>query len=239
MKYSAVIPAGGYSTRYGHGNKLFELLNGKPVLIHAVEQFRVFCEDHFIVIPVHADYKTALTEILDRYLPGNNITVVTGGSDRTRSVLNAVNALPGNCDLTAVHDAARPLIRVTTIKAVFDAAEKYSAAAAARRVTSTLKQADENGFLSAGNINRDFMWEIETPQTFRTELLRKALRENYRNTTTVLVTQRISSLCHADLILVLSDGQVIGAGKHEELMASCEEYQLIAHTQMGEGKEVG
>lgn len=177
MKYSAVIPAGGYSTRYGHGNKLFELLNGKPVLIHAVEQFRLFCEDHFIVIPVHADYKTALTEILDRYLPGNNITVVTGGSDRTRSVLNAVNALPGNCDLTAVHDAARPLIRVTTIKAVFDAAEKYSAAAAARRVTSTLKQADENGFLSAGNINRDFMWEIETPQTFRTELLRKALQE--------------------------------------------------------------
>ena len=75
---------------------------------------------------------------------------------------------------------------------------------------------------------------------YRTDAaLRKALRENYRNTTTVLVTQRISSLCHADLILVLSDGQVIGAGKHEELMASCEEYQLIAHTQMGEGKEVG
>ena len=75
---------------------------------------------------------------------------------------------------------------------------------------------------------------------YRTDAeLRKALRENYRNTTTVLVTQRISSLCHADLILVLSDGQVIGAGKHEDLMASCEEYQLIAHTQMGEGKEVG
>ena len=75
---------------------------------------------------------------------------------------------------------------------------------------------------------------------YRTDAeLRKALRENYRNTTTVLVTQRISSLCHADLILVLSDGQVIGAGKHEDLMAECEEYQLIAHTQMGEGKEVG
>lgn len=73
---------------------------------------------------------------------------------------------------------------------------------------------------------------------YRTDAaLRKALRENYRNTTTVLVTQRISSLCHADLILVLSDGKVIGAGKHEELMATCEEYQLIAHTQMGEGKE--
>ena len=75
---------------------------------------------------------------------------------------------------------------------------------------------------------------------YRTDAaLRKALRENYRNTTTVLVTQRISSLCHADWILVLSDGQVIGAGRHEDLMNTCEEYQLIAHTQMGEGKEVG
>ncbi len=67
---------------------------------------------------------------------------------------------------------------------------------------------------------------------------RKALRENFRNTTTVLVTQRISSLQHADLILVLSDGCVIGAGRHEELMDTCEEYRSIAQTQMGEGKEV-
>lgn len=68
--------------------------------------------------------------------------------------------------------------------------------------------------------------------------LRKALRENYRNTTTVLVTQRVSSLCHADLILVLNDGNVIGMGDHAHLMESCEEYRSIAQTQMGEGKEV-
>ena len=68
--------------------------------------------------------------------------------------------------------------------------------------------------------------------------LRKALRENYRHTTTVLVTQRVSSLQHADLILVLHDGAVIGAGDHEHLMESCEEYRSIAQTQMGEGREV-
>ena len=67
--------------------------------------------------------------------------------------------------------------------------------------------------------------------------LRKALRENYRNTTTVLVTQRVSSLRHADLILVLQDGCVIGAGNHHQLMEACEEYRSIAQTQMGEGKE--
>jgi len=67
--------------------------------------------------------------------------------------------------------------------------------------------------------------------------LRSALRKNYRNTTTVLVAQRISSLRHADLILVLQDGNVIGQGTHEELMASCEEYAYLAKQQMGEGKE--
>ena len=73
---------------------------------------------------------------------------------------------------------------------------------------------------------------------YRTDAnLRRALRENYRHTTTVLVTQRISSLQHADLILVLNDGCVIGAGDHEHLMAECEEYRIIAETQMGEGKE--
>ena len=73
---------------------------------------------------------------------------------------------------------------------------------------------------------------------YRTDaLLRAALRKNYRNTTTVLVAQRISSLRHADLILVLEDGCVIGAGDHNTLMESCEEYRLIAQTQMGSGKE--
>ena len=74
---------------------------------------------------------------------------------------------------------------------------------------------------------------------YRTDAkLRRALRENYRNTTTVLVAQRISSLRHADLILVLHDGTVIGAGTHDQLMASCEEYRIIAETQMGDGEEV-
>ena len=67
--------------------------------------------------------------------------------------------------------------------------------------------------------------------------LRQALRKHYRDTTTVLIAQRISSLRHADLILVLHDGQVIGAGDHDQLMNTCEEYRIIADIQMGDGKE--
>jgi ATP-binding cassette subfamily B protein len=73
---------------------------------------------------------------------------------------------------------------------------------------------------------------------YRTDAgLRRALRQNYRHTTTVLIAQRISSLRHADRILVLDDGNVIGAGNHEELMRSCEEYRHIAKIQMGDGRE--
>ena len=74
---------------------------------------------------------------------------------------------------------------------------------------------------------------------YRTDAnLRRALREHYRHTTTVLVAQRISSLRHADLILVLGDNGIIGAGNHEQLMASCQEYAMIAQTQMGDSEEV-
>lgn len=67
--------------------------------------------------------------------------------------------------------------------------------------------------------------------------LRRALREHHRNTTTVLIAQRVSSLRHADLILVMDDGNVIGAGTHQQLMENCSEYRHIAETQMGDGKE--
>ena len=67
--------------------------------------------------------------------------------------------------------------------------------------------------------------------------LRQALYRNYHDTTTVLVAQRVSSLRHADWILVLDDGRVIGSGTHETLMEHCPEYRSIAMTQMGDGKE--
>lgn len=65
-------------------------------------------------------------------------------------------------------------------------------------------------------------------------LLRKGIREHYKDTTLVIVAQRISSIRHAEHILVLEDGNVIGYGNHEELMKSCETYREISHSQMGE-----
>lgn len=64
--------------------------------------------------------------------------------------------------------------------------------------------------------------------------LRQAIRENYSGeTTSVIVAQRISSIKHADLILVIEDGRVTGSGTHETLMSSCELYKEISESQMG------
>ena len=64
-------------------------------------------------------------------------------------------------------------------------------------------------------------------------LLRAAVTANFSHTTTVIVAQRISSIAHADKILVLSGGKIVAAGKHEELLSSCELYKEISLSQMG------
>ncbi len=69
---------------------------------------------------------------------------------------------------------------------------------------------------------------------FKTEAaFRKALREQSRETTTLIVAQRISAVMHCDQILVMEDGEVLGLGTHDELMRSCSLYQEIASLQIG------
>ncbi len=63
--------------------------------------------------------------------------------------------------------------------------------------------------------------------------LRTAIRERMKGTTTVIVSQRVSSVMQADLILVLEEGEIIGAGRHEDLLASCEVYREISQSQLG------
>ena len=65
-------------------------------------------------------------------------------------------------------------------------------------------------------------------------LLRRQLKEHFSGTTTILIAQRISSVMHADHILVLEDGEMLGYGTHEELMETCEVYREISRSQTGD-----
>ena len=62
--------------------------------------------------------------------------------------------------------------------------------------------------------------------------LRKALGEQVQNSTMIIVAQRISTILHADQILVLDEGRIVGKGTHAELLRSCEVYQQIAKSQL-------
>ena len=82
---------------------------------------------------------------------------------------------------------------------------------------------------------------------FKTDAaLRKALGDNVKDSTVIIVAQRISTILHADQILVLDDGRIVGKGTHESLLKDCEVYQQIAKSQLSEqeiaksqGKEAG
>jgi ATP-binding cassette subfamily B protein len=63
--------------------------------------------------------------------------------------------------------------------------------------------------------------------------LRGALRDAFPDTTVITVAQRVSSVKNCDLILVIEDGEIIGCGKHEQLLESCAEYKEISDSQMG------
>ena len=64
--------------------------------------------------------------------------------------------------------------------------------------------------------------------------LRRALKEETDNATVIIVAQRISTVLHANQILVLDDGRLVGKGTHAQLMATCPEYQEIARSQLSQ-----
>lgn len=72
---------------------------------------------------------------------------------------------------------------------------------------------------------------------YRTDAkMRQALKQHYANTTSIIIAQRVSSILHADHILVIEDGKELGYGTHEELLQRCDIYRQIAESQMGGGE---
>ena len=68
--------------------------------------------------------------------------------------------------------------------------------------------------------------------------LRKALADKIKDSTVLIVAQRISTIIHADQILVLDEGKIVGMGTHQELLENCEVYEQIARSQLS-AKELG
>jgi 2-C-methyl-D-erythritol 4-phosphate cytidylyltransferase/2-C-methyl-D-erythritol 2,4-cyclodiphosphate synthase len=99
------------------------------------------------------------------------ITVVGGGATRTESVRAGISALPPDCDLIAVHDAARPFWPQSLWGALIAATISNGAAIFATRVTDTIKNTQDGG---CRTIDRSSLWAAQTPQMFQADLLKAA-----------------------------------------------------------------
>ncbi len=172
-----ILPAGGTSSRFGHGNKLLCTLKGMPVFCHSIRKFGEVLPSRNMILPVNPGFRNEFREIVDHWFPGNEIRIVEGGSSRTESVLNALKVLPDELKYVAVHDAARPLADAGLFRRCIEACLVHGAALAAHRVVDTVKVMDDEGRLTSGNIKREKLWSVETPQIFlASELLEATSR---------------------------------------------------------------
>jgi 2-C-methyl-D-erythritol 4-phosphate cytidylyltransferase len=108
-------------------------------------------------------------------LAGDTLTLVDGGSERSDSVAAGLDALPADCSIVLVHDAARPFVESGVIDAVIREARSGAAAVAAVPVTDTIKEVSLEGDRRVlRTVPRERLWRAQTPQGFPRVLLVEA-----------------------------------------------------------------
>ena len=174
-KFTAVILAGGSSTRMGGLSKQHQRLLGLPVAIHTVKAFESsrFCNE--IIIVSKADECPLFESYRKEYGLQKVSKILSGGTSRQESAFIGMKALSEDCSYIAIHDAARCLITTEQIDSVFLAAYRTDAATAACPATDTVKFVGKNGKTETnGQPDRSKLFNMQTPQIFYADLYRAA-----------------------------------------------------------------
>ena len=176
MQRSTIIVAGGAGKRMGGTvPKQFMPLKGRPVLCWTIEAFHRADPSMPIIVVLPKDQEHAWIDLCTEHGFELAHRVVHGGAERYHSVRNGL-AAAGDTSLVAVHDGVRPLVDGDLIERCFRSAEEHGAAIPALAITSSVR-VEEGGTNRA--IDRSTLRAVQTPQCFRTELLRKAFELPY------------------------------------------------------------
>lgn len=172
---SAIIVAAGSSTRMGEQtDKLFLPVANLPLAAHTWKRFdSASCIDEIVVV-LREGRQPAFEELAQKLKLTKPFRFVVGGRERQDSVWNGLQALSPKSDIVAIQDAARPCTSVALIAATIEAAKKDGAAVAAQPVTDTIKSSHD-GAVIAQHLDRSRLWAVQTPQTFRVEIIVRAL----------------------------------------------------------------
>ena len=179
MKLSAaIIPAAGFGTRMQLDHpKQYHLLAGVPVLVRTIRAFLKNSLIDRIVVVVPADWIKETARIFEHYnINIDELTLVAGGKRRQDSVKAGLQELNEHIDVILVHDGARPLVSQQTINRCFEAAQRDGAAIAAIPVKDTLKKVA--GGIALATVDRTSLWQAQTPQAVKKDLLELAYLRN-------------------------------------------------------------
>ncbi len=167
------VPAAGSGRRLGGVKKTFLMLDGVPVLERALRPFLEIDEVIAVVVALPAADVDSPPEWLINLDP--RVSVTLGGATRRDSVWAALEALPDQCDVIAVHDGARPLVTADVVRRCVDVAAGGVGAVAGVPVVDTIKRVDSEGVVIETPERAGF-WNAQTPQVFPRHLLTEAYR---------------------------------------------------------------
>jgi 2-C-methyl-D-erythritol 4-phosphate cytidylyltransferase len=176
---SAIILAGGSSKRMGPGvDKLMILAADTPLLTFPLIAFEQCKDVDEIILVAREDRQAAYQTLAETNKISKLTKVVSAGAERQDSVWNGLKAVSSKSEIVSIHDGARALVTGDIITRCINVARRSGAAIPASRAKDTIKQAAPlqkgHDLQIAGTLDRSTLWAAQTPQTFRTDLIKKA-----------------------------------------------------------------
>jgi len=191
MRTLAIILAAGIGKRMGAAtNKQLLLLDNKPIIAHTLQVFDdCRAVDGIYLVVNQKDLPVVQEELLETYRFNKVMKLVIGGRLRQDSVKNGLEAIEPPCDTVVIHDGARPFVTPSFIEKGVFLMEMFDAIVPAIPVKDTIKVVSKEGFV-VKTLERDSLWHVQTPQTFKYELIAKAYRDGMaKKNSTGMTTQ--------------------------------------------------
>jgi 2-C-methyl-D-erythritol 4-phosphate cytidylyltransferase len=167
------VAAGRSERMGGKMDKAFLSLGPRPVLAYSLMAFEECVEIDEIILVVRREQLVAARGVAQMFGCSKVKEVVAGGVKRQISVSNGLNVLNEETRLVAVHDGARPCVTAEMIRMSLKAAKRYGSGVLATRITDTVKRVDKGQVVSE-TLDRAKVWTVQTPQTFKVDILRQA-----------------------------------------------------------------
>jgi len=189
MRVSLIIPAAGLGSRFqqslirsdkkisSHHSKLFYQLNGEPVLLRTLRAFGEIPEICETIVSISPEMRSEVKG-WKRLAQGSKVRWILGGKTRAESVWNALKKTSPRSDWVMVHDGARPLVTPQAIQQVLKASKGWDGVILARKVVPTIKRVLTADGHIRETVDRNALYEAETPQLARREVLLKAYKQN-------------------------------------------------------------